>query len=330
MNGLVPGTIVDKFQVVRLLGRGGYGDVYLVTQLMTNQRYAMKTESLNSPRQALAQELNIMQRLSSSPLFPKLVAHGTTQSFRWVVLELLGPSLSTCRHAIDGDRYLLYTVLKIALEMVRCIEKLHKLGFVHRDIKPANFLIRPNRSHPISLIDFGLAKDFLENGSHVVFREGAGFTGTCRYASPHAHANEELARRDDLMSWFYSVIELVEGSLPWPGSKDREETERAKREADVHDLCKSLPDEFVEIYRYISGLRFEENPDYVKIKKLIRQAAEKKEFEDTSFDWEYLHSDEVKMISAISLEMQETEETSDSLRQVEIAKGGCTPHCCVA
>ena len=327
---LDPGTVIDKFQVVRLLGKGGYGDVYLVNELRTNRQFAMKTEFLTAQNKGLNQELQVLLRLGPSHFFPGIVAHGQTPTFKWIVTELLGPSLSACRRLLDGNCYLLFTVLKLALEMVRCIERLHKRGFVHRDVKPANFLLKPNRSHPVSLIDFGLAKDFLENGAHVACRANAGFTGTCRYASAHAHEGMELGRRDDLMSWFYSVVELVNGELPWPGSKDREATVRAKQQVDAEVLCKRLPEEFVEIYKYISGLGFDENPDYMRIKRLIRQAAQKKEFENMIFDWEYLHSDEVKMISAISLEMTDAPESSDSLNVREADKGGCAPMCCVA
>ena len=52
-------------------------------------------------------------------------------------------------------------------------------------------------------------------------RDDVGFRGTARYASLHAHAGDELSRRDDLWSLFYSLVEFLRGKLPWRKEKDR-------------------------------------------------------------------------------------------------------------
>lgn len=62
------------------------------------------------------------------------------------------------------------------------------------------------------LIDFGLARKYLgEDGAHMAARSDTSFRGSTTYASVHAHRNEDLSRRDDLWSWFYMLLELVEG-----------------------------------------------------------------------------------------------------------------------
>jgi len=63
------------------------------------------------------------------------------------------------------------------------------------------------------LIDFGLARRYVgdHDGQHLSARPDASFRGSTAYASVHAHRNEDLSRRDDLWSWFYMVLELVEG-----------------------------------------------------------------------------------------------------------------------
>ena len=217
----------------------------------------------------------VLEKLQGSNYFPKFVAKGKTSSARYLVMELLGPSVSTMRRACEGRHYTMYSLLKISAEMVKCIEAFHSHGFVHRDIKPANFLIRANREHPICLIDFGLSKSYINHatGQHIPFSDEAGFTGTCRYASVHAHDNYELSRRDDMLSWFYSVIELAEGKVPWPGSKDRELTEEMKKRSRAADLCRGLPDEFIEIYRRLRALKFEETPPYTHVLSLIQRAS---------------------------------------------------------
>ena len=79
---------------------------------------------------------------------------------------------------------------------------MHQNGFVHRDIKPENFVIGLGaRQHYIYLIDYGLAKSYLDgsSGAHVPLQTGKKhLTGTCRYASVWTHNGLEQSRRDDL------------------------------------------------------------------------------------------------------------------------------------
>jgi serine/threonine protein kinase len=76
-----------------------------------------------------------------------------------MVMDLLGPSLEdlfqTCRRSFD-----LKTVLLIAIQMTKRIEKVHEERIIHRDIKPDNFLIggTEQTKDSVYIIDFGLAK----------------------------------------------------------------------------------------------------------------------------------------------------------------------------
>jgi hypothetical protein len=65
------------------------------------------------------------------------------------------------------------------------------------------------------LIDFGLARRYTDDtGSHLPRRPDASFRGSTTYASVHAHRDEDLSRRDDLWSWMYMIIELIDGEGP--------------------------------------------------------------------------------------------------------------------
>jgi serine/threonine protein kinase len=97
--------------------------------------------------------------------------------------------------------------------MLRAIESFHGHGFLHRDIKPSNSLIRPSRKYPLALIDYGLSRPYCDclTGNPIPPRHNPGFVGTSKYASINAHAGVELGRRDDLYSWFFSMVELWAG-----------------------------------------------------------------------------------------------------------------------
>lgn len=323
------GTVVDNYVIIKHIGRGGYGDIYSVGQSQDGTRFAMKVEYLDAAKQGIDDEIKILKHLQGSIMFPKLFASGETNLFKYYVMELFGPSISATRRILHDHKYLTYSAIRLSLEMIRCIEQFHGMGFIHRDIKPANFLIRSNRKHPLCLIDFGLAKRFInqKTGHHHKFKNGVGFTGTCRYASIHAHDEIELSRRDDLVSWFYSTIELAEGKVPWPGSKDRELTERMKRKMHAKALCKALPPQFIEIYSYISKLKYEEEPNYERIKELIKEAINEGEYEPYKFDWQYLQNDELTSISEISIRMSDCPPndliSSEHMDSPAMANGGC-------
>ena len=307
------GTIVGDYRITSHIGSGGFGDIYTVVNINSNNdthQDAMKVEYIEAEKQGLLDEIGFLEKLQGSNYFPKFVAKGKTSSARYLVMELLGPSVSTMRRACEGRHYTMYSLLKISAEMVKCIEAFHSHGFVHRDIKPANFLIRANREHPICLIDFGLSKSYINHatGQHIPFSDEAGFTGTCRYASVHAHDNYELSRRDDMLSWFYSVIELAEGKVPWPGSKDRELTEEMKKRSRAADLCRGLPDEFIEIYRRLRALKFEETPPYTHVLSLIQRAIDRCCVPPLLYDWENFTEEKIKEISHIPLAMPPPDE----------------------
>jgi serine/threonine protein kinase len=318
-----PGARVEEFEVIEQIGSGGYGDIYAVLDTMTEPPdvFAMKVEYFNPGHSLLAHEAYFLQCLQHSAYFPKLIAAGTGDEFLWIVMELLGPSLSVTRRALLGRRFTAYSVLQLAKEMLNCIYMLHRKGLTHRDIKPGNFLIRPDRRRPLCLIDFGLSISYLDpqTRKHISFESGHGFAGTCRYASLNTHRGFLLSRRDDLFSWFYSVAELASGNLPWPGTDDRVKTGELKGSVAVEELCRDLPIEFAQIYNYLLTIKFDQKPNYRFINRKLSQAIKRGVFSSRRFDWEYLRPDQTHVISKLHLEMADP----DDKDQESVIPVGC-------
>jgi serine/threonine protein kinase len=319
------GAQIGTYEIVKQIGSGGYGYIYAVKNLETNKCYAMKIEITSEKHMHLRREAKIMERIQTSIYFPAIYDVGRGATFKYIVMDLLGPSLSSARRAVKTQKYSAYTILRVSMEMLYCVAAFHEYGYVHRDVKPGNFLIRPDRKHPLCMIDFGLSSKYIDSatGRHIEINDTAGFTGTCRYASLHAHEGFELSRRDDLISWFYSIMEMAGGALPWPGRSDRELTEKMKAEMTPHQLCENLPMQFVLIWRYISGLEFDEDPDYFYIDSELRKAYKQATFEAKHFDWEDLSEESKARISRIPWDFGKEETLPESP-----LKKKCFCNCC--
>lgn len=298
---LQKGTKVDEFVIKKHIGHGGYGEIYTVLNENDNTLYAMKTEMKSQRKQGLEGEIEFFKKLQDSPYFPKIIRSGENSEFRYLIMELLGPSLSQICKILPNERLSKHTVTFISKAMLQAIEDCHKHGIIHRDIKPANFLIRPGRECPVALIDFGLSRRYYdEDGRPFPPREHPGFIGTCCFASLNAQRGEELSKRDDLISWIYSLVCLAD-YLPWPGRRNRAKTKEIKEKIQPAKLMRKLPRQFIEIYEDINTLSFYDEPRYQKYYTLIDQAYSQLGGHKKKLDWEKVSPHEISKVSEISL-----------------------------
>jgi serine/threonine protein kinase len=291
---LAPGKVLCGFSIVRLVGQGGYGDIYEVIHTESGRHYAMKLEQVVMRKQALRRELDTMQHLVSCPYFPRLIQYNETPKYRYLVMELCGPSLLTLRRLVPNRRFSISTTLRCGIGMLRAIEACHLCGVLHRDIKPGNFLLRASRRYPLALIDYGLSRALTDAPPHR-----SGFVGTARYASMNAHAGRELGWRDDLFSWFYSMLELWTGALPWAATRDRQRIWTAKCGTDILAEIENMPPALGSVYQLIRKLEVAEQPKY-KLMLSFMLLAMREAAADWDDPWEWEEFD-LTDVSAISL-----------------------------
>ncbi|OHS97957.1 CK1 family protein kinase [Tritrichomonas foetus] len=337
-----PFDIINNYRVIKLIGRGGFADIYFVRDMKTNAPCAMKIErrekfdsKSGKSDSRVDVEYAFVRQLQSSLYFPHLYDCGIYQNLRFIVMEILGPSLFKLARSLPGAKLSLSTALRVGVESVCILHELHCRGLIHRDVKPENFLIRPGSPTPLCLCDFGLATRTKSENSN----KSREFIGTIKYASIFAMKGQLIGPRDDMISWIYSMIELITGTLPWShilsntisnynpntdgnNSDDRnmnlndemirkirnsnkEAVCRMKEKITPDELCARVPIQFIDIYKSLIDLEFDQLPDYdfivLSLSNALRDAGAR---ETDPFDWESLSEDAAYQISPIPLDRE--------------------------
>lgn len=291
---LNPGTNVSGYIIQDKIGQGGFGSVYHVTKEDTDQTYAMKFERSNSPNQTMLNEIRVLFALSDSKHFPKLIEDGVFEDYHYYVMDLYGPSIGKLRKSTDRMKLSIYTVLSLGIQMLNAIEELHSKGYVHCDIKPSNFLINPDSDALVTLVDFGLSECFIDPRTKKIrkYERHTHFSGTYLYSSVNAQKKKRYAPRDDLISWFYSLVEMKNGKLPWSNASDSNSIKEQKQKTTIFQLCSDLPLNFYKIFFYISHLKYSKRPNYSLIRKLMNEMISDIPVQNRVYDWEKI-SDKV-------------------------------------
>ena len=332
---IAPGSVLLNFVVGKKIGAGTFGEVYTVKDMTNGEISAIKVESVEAPKRCLEHEFKILAKLQSSILFPRLGVYGIAPKFSFYSMEILGMSISAIVKKQPAKKIPLSSGLVVIESTLRALEQMHTFGLIHRDIKPANIITRNKKDCPICLIDFGLTRFYVDTktGKHLPHKENAGFRGSKAYASINAHKFCSLSRKDDLISWFYVMIELICGKLPWRGMHDHNELIYQKGKFDVKKFVQSTAPEMSDIWTLINSLGFDEKPDYKamyekidEIKKRIRVSSNERMVWDCYFANNLLKSESflkfqvIEGVSEVSLDEQLIDEHSE---EFETKKGSC-------
>lgn len=283
-----------KYRIGRKIGSGSFGDIYLGTNIISGEEVAIKLESIRARHPQLEYEARVYRALVGGIGIPFVRWFGSECDYNALVIDLLGPSLEDLFNFCNR-KFSYKTVLLLSDQLICRLEFIHAKCFIHRDIKPDNFLMGLNRrGNQVNVIDFGLAKRYRDTRTHVhiPYREHKNLTGTARYASINTHLGVEQSRRDDMESLAYMLIYFCRGSLPWQGLKattkkqkyDRIMEKKMTTSCDV--LTRGLPCEFGLLLNRVRSLRFDDKPDYVGFRKLMRDLFVRLGYRyDYIYDW---------------------------------------------
>ncbi|CAN1168661.1 Casein kinase 1-like protein 2 [Linum perenne] len=245
----------NKFRLGRKIGGGSFGEIYLGTNVQTNEEVGIKLENVKTKHPQLLYESKLYKLLQGGTGIPNVKWFGVEGEYNVLVMDLLGPSLEDLFN-FCSRKMSLKTVLMLADQMINRVEFVHSKSFLHRDIKPDNFLMGlGRRANQVYMIDFGLAKKY-------------------RDTSTHQH---------------------IPYSLPWQGlragtkKQKYEKISEKKVSTSIEALCRGYPTEFASYFHYCRSLRFDDKPDYAYLKRLFRDLFIREGFQfDYVFDWTIL------------------------------------------
>ncbi|CCD62527.1 Protein kinase domain-containing protein [Caenorhabditis elegans] len=297
-------TKKDKYKVIALLGKGGYGAVYSVLRLSDMEKFAIKCEKATAGKKVLLMDCNVMKgatQIKSRHFSTVLDRANVKDRFNFIVMKLIGKNLWDLRQDRGDGKFTMGTSLKAASQCLVSIEHLHSFGYLHRDIKPGNFAAgrkESNEHHVIFMLDFGLCREYVKRAEGKDLRAArttAPFRGTTRYAPLASMLQQDQSRKDDIESWLYMVVEWTSGGLPWRKLKahDREKVLQYKQDLrtkpDILDdflfLCPKK--EFTRILKYLDTLGYYAVPDYKFIYFCVQHAANANKIKDADpLDWD--------------------------------------------
>lgn len=288
---LAVGSIVkDRWKVLRKIGGGGFGEIYEAVDTLTQEKSALKLESVRQQKQVLKMEVAVLKRLQGKDHVCRFFGCGRNDRFNYVVMSLQGKNLAELRRAQPRGCFTLSTSVRLIKQILEAIESIHSIGFLHRDVKPSNFAMGrlPSTMKKVYMLDFGLARQYTNSDGDVrTPRPVAGFRGTVRYASINAHKNKEMGRHDDLWSLFYMLVEFVTGQLPWRRLRDKEQVGQIKQNFDHNLLLRHLPSEFSEFLIHVQSIDYYDRPNYDLLRSIIDRCMQRQNIRiHDPFDWE--------------------------------------------
>jgi serine/threonine-protein kinase len=226
VSGSLVGKRVHKYDISRVIGRGGMGTVYEAINTAIGKRVAMKfieagTVQSGDTVARFQREAQAASAVESAHIVEIFDSGISEEGQPYLVMELLrgedlGHRIKRCGRLELGE------ALHVTAQILRGLHRAHKAGIVHRDLKPDNIFLVDRDDDPnfAKILDFGISKVRRggETPVHTLTRQGT-VLGTPFYMSPEqAQAQPDVDARSDLWSVGAILYECLTGRPPYTGA----------------------------------------------------------------------------------------------------------------
>lgn len=212
------GQVVGDFQVLRRLGQGGMGQVYLAQQLSLQRKVALKimkaelASNETSLKRFEAEALAVAQATHANIV--QVYATGQQNGLHYIALEYVD-GLNLREYLAKKGSPSLQAILSIMRQVAAALQRAGELGIVHRDIKPDNILL--TRKGEVKVADFGLSRILSEAAPNLNLTQSGVTLGTPLYMSPEQVEGKPLDPRSDIYSFGVTCYHVLAGNPPFQG-----------------------------------------------------------------------------------------------------------------
>lgn len=214
------GSEIGHYKIVRLLGTGGMGEVYLAEDTKLRRKVALKLlppqfSADNERKRRFLKEARAVSTLNH-PNIITIYEIDDGESANYIATEFIDGQ--TFGNRIEAGPIPWREAVSIATQVAGALESAHSVGIIHRDIKPGNLMIR--RDGIVKVLDFGLAKLIAPDSGDFESRDQTAphrIMGTLNYMSPEQALGEKIDHRTDIYSFGIVLYEMLTGSRPFAG-----------------------------------------------------------------------------------------------------------------
>ncbi len=207
---------IGKYEILRVLGRGGMGEVLLAQDDVLSRKVAIKRPLKSSGEEGLARferEARIAAALKH-PNIPAVYDKGLYEELPYLAMEFVeGDALD--KIIATNQPMDLINKLRIIEQVCLGLNYAHQLRIVHRDIKPANIIVQPDGVAKI--IDFGIAKEADSTKTNLTATSQV--IGSLHYIAPERFKGMKVDGRSDLFSVGVMLFKLLTGTEPFTGGE---------------------------------------------------------------------------------------------------------------
>jgi eukaryotic-like serine/threonine-protein kinase len=257
------GRTISHYRIIKLLGSGGMGEIYLADDIQLDRTVAIKVLPATVASDQDRMSAFIREAKAASAIDHPNIVHvyevNQSDDINFIAMQYVeGETLGS---KINGKPLEVSEFLQIAIQIMDAIAEAHARGIVHRDLKPANIMIS-NKGY-VKLLDFGLARiqkvpessEFSKVQTWTKSKPGV-IAGTISYMSPEQALGKNIDHRTDIFSMGVVFYEMITGQRPFSGSNPTETIDKI-----VHSQPESI-------------IRFNYNAPQ-ELERIIRKCLEK-------------------------------------------------------
>src|SRR5213082_25510 len=217
---------IGHYKILKRIGTGGMGEVYLATDVTAGRKAALKLLPMRFTGDAerlkrFQQEAHAVVALNH-PNILTVYEIGEDHSTHYIASEMIEGE--TLRQRLMRGRMELSEAVDVAIQVASALAAAHEAGIVHRDINPGNIMLRPDRY--VKVLDFGIAKLAEQEAPAAMPKDEAlllvetnlgSILGTVRYMSPEQAFGAPVDERTDIWSFGVVLYETVTRHAPFTG-----------------------------------------------------------------------------------------------------------------